>query len=731
MNRKCLLSLIAIGAFVMGGFSEATSQARIIHVPVTSLKADGQLVVNARVDGANQRVAFMRLYFRAGGDESYEYIEMTESISGYVGQLSMSRFASTTMEYFMLAFLADQNVVTFPASNPYGNPLVVNIEGQVPEQPSEQPSTSTLPTVPQTKPDFTPELAQTNRRPLDQPDELTPVLILSPENGESFGSDEEVVIAASFLTDTDPINLSSIMLLLNGLDITERAVINENLLTYTASNLPAGRHQVIVQGHFKSGVPLPATIWSFEVTGKSSKNRQEQVTASFRGRVFAETRQENISRVGFTDNNIGGHLNGRYGATKYDARVFLTTRESRSFQPRNRFSFAMDLGPLGVTLGDAYPRFNDLMLWGKRVRGVYGRLHLGFINFDVVHGQTQRAVPATIQAVIDTSTGNPFQNFTGLDSTELIPTGTFRQNLLGARVSFGGGRHFQWGLNLLKVRDDTTSLKPGEFSALPQDNLVAGSDILIAFNNRRFEIRGSVAASLLSTDISGGPLSKKEVEDQFDVDLPFDPADFSKYFIINASTTPLDPRDLTSLAYNFSLRLNYFNNNFQFGYKSHGSQYVSLGNTLLRNNLRGFYFQDRMRLYKNKVYLNLGFENYDDNFNPDDENPITKLQTVSYGVSFFPGRGLPNLTLNMREHHRDNDVDTVGVDLSSNLPIFTDNRENNTTKDLTVQVNYDVNLLNLNHSVSVSYITSDRNDVFNTSRLLGVPSSENSSARLS
>ncbi|MCH6559725.1 hypothetical protein IH799_05145, partial [candidate division KSB1 bacterium] len=253
---------------------------------------------------------------------------------------------------------------------------------------------------------------------------------------------------------------------------------------------------------------------------------------------------------------------------------------------------------------------------------------------------------------------------------------------------------------------------------------------LIGFDNRRFEIRGLVAASLFSTDITGGTLTKQEIEDQFDVDLPFDPADFSKYFIINSSTTPLDPRDLTSLAYNFSVRFNYFSNNFQLGYKTLGSEYVSLGNTILRNNLQGFYFRDRMRLYKNKIYLNLGFENYDDNFKPKDNNPITKLQTLSYGLSIFPGGGLPNLTVSMREHFRDNNG-TVTQDFPSNgPPIITDTRENNKTNDLTVQLNYDVNLLNVNHAVSLSFITSDRNDRFNLDPFriqAGIPSTETSS----
>ena len=722
MKFKILLISVGILTLVKGGFTQTGS---IIHVPVASQQANKKFSVEARVDGTGERVVFMRLYFRSDGIESFEYTEMSEGMSGYIGELAPSRFAPPNLEYFILALLTDQEVVTYPKFNPYGNPMIVPVTGSAdPVQQAEEP----IPLLPdQPRAEFIPELAQKDTRPIDQFDELSPVLVLSPEIGESFNAGEEVVIAVSFLADQDPVDLSSVILSIDGLNVTQDIEITENLLTYGTTDLQPGEHQAMVQGYFTSGIPLPAAVWSFEVLSTSRKRKV--AFSSFRGRVFAETRHENFSGVGFSDNNVGGYLSGQHGFTKYDARVFVTTRENGQFQPRNRFSFGLDLGILEARVGDIYPRFNDLILWGKRVRGIHGRLKLGLINFDFIAGQTLRATPATIQVVVDTS-GNPLLNITLQDSTELIPTATFKQNLLGGRVSFGSGRNFQLGINALRVRDDIDSVKPGDFTSLPKDNLVAGADLLIGLDNRRFEIRGSVAASLLSTDIIGGALTKQAIEDQFDVDLPFDPADFSKYFIINASTTPLDPRDLTSVAYNFSVRFNYFSNNFQFGYKTIGGEYVSLGNTILRNNLQGFYFQDRMRLYKNKIYLNLGFENYDDNFRPKDNNATTKLQTLSYGLSLFPGGGFPNLTVSMREHFRDNHVDTVAVDLTSGLPVITDTRENNKTNDLTVQLNYDVNLLNVNHAVSLSFFTSDRNDRFNLDPFriqAGIPSTETSS----
>ena len=269
------------------------------------------------------------------------------------------------------------------------------------------------------------------------------------------------------------------------------------------------------------------------------------------------------------------------------------------------------------------------------------------------------------------------------------------------------------GFTLLKARDDVNSLAPKESIQTPRDNLIVGSDLLIALKNRRIELKGSVALSFITNDITNGLLTKEKIEDQFDVDLPFDPADFEDFLIINSSTVPLDPRDLTSLAWNVNFKFNYFKHIFQFGYKSIGSEYISLGNSFLRNDLRGFFVRDRFRLYQNKIFLNLGFEQYDDNFSQDNNNPITKLKTINYGISVFPGPGLPNLNFTMRNHNRDNDVDTLKIDTTRPVGLdTTDNRENNNTRDLSVQLNYGVNFLQLNHTITLGYITSDRDDHF-------------------
>ncbi|MFQ5639175.1 MAG: hypothetical protein ACE5IR_14430, partial [bacterium] len=607
MKSKYLVIFLIILAAISGGWPSGTQavprsaalEAKLIHIPASSLKENERFVVDARIDGATSRVVYMRLYFKTKNDASFDYVEMTQGSSGYFAELSPRYVSPPELHYFILVLMADQTVITYPTWNPYGHPVVVSIASGA-AQPLEDVDFSAS-DVPESAP--APIQSERSLSSLENltpiPDEIvdltedSPILVLSPEEGEEFNPDEEVVIAVSFIPGDEEIDVNSINLFVDGLNVTLDAEVTENLVTYSASELRPGKHLVLVQSHYVSGVQLPQVSRSFKVLGGRRVQREDPLAT---GRIFAETRQERISNVGFSDNNLGGFVSGKYGIARYDARFYFTTRENSLFQPRHRYTFNLDLPVLGVTLGDAYPRFNDLILWGKRVRGIYARLHLGFFNVDFIHGETVRKVSPQRSLVLDPVTGLPLQNSALQDSTAITSFGTHRQKVLGIRQSWGSGRHFQLGFNLLKVRDDTTSLAAGEFGTAPKDNLVVGSDLLISLHSRRIELRASGAFSLLSNDISTGPASKADVESQFDVNLPFDPAEFSQYFIINSSTTPLDPRDLTSLAYNVNLRLNYFNNNVQIGYKSVGVQYTSLGNSFLRNNIRGLYFNDRMRL---------------------------------------------------------------------------------------------------------------------------------------
>jgi hypothetical protein len=133
-------------------------------------------------------------------------------------------------------------------------------------------------------------------------------------------------------------------------------------------------------------------------------------------------------------------------------------------------------------------------------------------------------------------------------------------------------------------------------------------------------------------------------------------------------------------------------------------------------------------MFRNKLYVNLGYEDYLDNFSEQNANPSISLKTLNYGITFYPGQGLPQITLGMRDHYRDNGVELLETRiLNSGVTIDTttvDNRERTIYHDLSAQLGYDVHLFDLRHTLSLSFTSSRNIDDYNSTRLPGFLSRE-------
>jgi len=599
------------------------------------------------------------------------------------------------LEYCITALLADRTVVTSPAFDPYGRPHEMEIVGAAAAV-EQKPAAPAVPT-PGKKPPSAPvrqpptEMAKSAARAAPSGGGQPQVLILSPDAGSTVAPDE-AAIAASFQLEEGQIDTTSVRILLDGMDVTSEADVSEYLVSYVPVDIGAGRHEVRVTVRDLEGRAAEAE-WSFRVRSvrraRPAAGAAAAPVATFQGRAFASLRQERVSGRKLNTNRLGGDFSGRYGPLTFGGQVLISSVESKFAQPRNRFTFRFGLPWLQFIFGDSYPRMNDLILWGKRIRGLQGGLHLGFFNVDVAFGQTRRSIVFN-------------------DSRSPV----FEQNLIALRPSFGSGRHFQLGLTVMRVRDDRNSVAGG---TNPKDNLVVGPDLLIAIHQRRIEIRASAAFSLLTNDTGPGALSKDSVAAKFDIDLPFDPLSLEKYFIVNESTVPLDPRDGTSVAYQAAVILRYFHNQFEFGYRRLGPEYHSLGQSFLRNNLRGWYVRDRIGLANNRVFLNAGFENFDDNFTGKEGNPALDLQTTSFGLSIYPAPSLPTITFSIRNHDRDNGVTQFDPAVDG-----FDRRESTVSRDVSFLVNYDAYVQGVQNTITLNIMSSNRNDRFGQQRLNGI-----------
>ncbi len=732
-----LMSCVGMGwAFARGETNSSSSKKtpEIDHIPITSAEQGRALRIDAQINAPGRSLIYVRVYFRRMGESNFRFVDMRPGVNGYLGEIPGRVVQPPGVQYFLLALLSDQSVMSYPARNPYGQPFDIFVDEPNGQRGSSDPfkpeavpprrdeplgrratKKDSLTTPERISPQMQEKLRQMEAPKADNFKSTrpgapfvamslaNPILPLSPEPLSELAADEGALILASFAPEAN-VDSTSVKVMLDGKDVTARAQISSLLASLTVSQLKAGKHQVTVAANDRTGKRLSPKSWQFQVARKTEEvefnAEAQQKLAS--GVAFAELRHENFGGVTLDNNNVGGNLSGKTGPLHYEATAYFTSLEDRNFQPRNRFTLSAGTGLLNVTLGDATPYFNDLVLYGRRVRGLQAGLHTGIINVDFITGETMRGV-------------EPIPN--GL-------SGAYRQTLWGIRPSLGG-RSFQFGLTLLRARDDTTSITANRATVAPRDNLVVGADFLMSADRQRIEFKAAAAHSFMTKDTRMPIITQSYVDSLYtdgSVKLPFDPADFQDWLIINESTTPLDPTGKTALAYQLSLRFNYFNQFLTFTFKQIGSEYNSFGHTYLRNDIRGFSFYDRIRLLRNRVNLNFGLERFTDHFDNSDGKPSTALNAVQFGIMVNWNRNFPTLNFNLRNYDRDNGIKDLIITNANILgiqPDTTDLRQDNRTRDFSFTVSQDLRALNYNHTVSLSLTNSDRIDRWASTRVAG------------
>ena len=679
------------------------AQGRILHSPPAGVEIGKDVEIFASVENSTTPATELKVLYRQRGSQSYKEFSMFESSGFWSAIIPGSEVTDAGLEYLIIAELQGGGQLAYPENDPYDQPVFI-------------PTLIVKAAELQEAAQMQGAAAGSN------------MIILSPE-ANSRTKAEETLIAVSLFYNDD-IDLSSIAIYLNGINVTAGSIISEELITYAPEKIEPGVKTVIIEASDLSGEPLIPLQWEFRVV--SDKERTES-RFKIRGKAFVDSRGDKIQ--GETDDITTSRLSfrGNYDFVNYKGLAYLTSKENEFLQPKNRFMFGLNTKYLTVNFGDLNPNVTPLTIYGKRVRGIEGNLELGYFNLHAVYGELEREIPAKIDLV------------TG----EVLRGGTFRRTLLAVRPSFGPNRSLQWGLTFAQARDDSlvsinlpdrggslSSGRPTRFDysisdtekvfvdlgRTPQDNMLIGTDIFFGRDNNRFIIEGEAAFSLLARDITGGPFTKEELDTLTDdvVDgkigdfkIPFDPAKLKSIFIINQSIIPLDPTGLNSVTYNAGLKLSYFKQFIRANYRFVGSEYNSLANPFIRKDIKGFNVSDRIRMLNNKFIVSLRFERLENNLGEEKENTTT---TTSFdgGISLYPGRDMPRISLNVRNYVRNNGVDSTRFDNSLG---YIDRREENATVTSTFSIGYDIEALGLKHKLNLNVANSERKDQFIDERL--------------
>jgi len=717
---RLIIFFILISEIVFG-------QAKILHSPPRNIFSNSPIKIEAIIEGNTAEVEHVKTFYRNAGQNAFIEEEMLKYMGVYTCTIPAEYVTVEGVEYLIIAELADGYMAAFPEVDPYNVPMFLSVKK----------SNSTA--------------HKTEPRLTDIQDGIQgDIIILSPEEGEVIAA-EEVVLAFS-LFNTPDVALKTVRLDLDNISILNQTEISEELIIARPKKLNPGRHTAKLNLKNQNGDSFKTVVVNFTVVRSIEEARR---IVKYTGRISAAAGSEQIRGVRQNINSLRANVSGSYDWLRFNAKTVITSQEVPDRQPRNRLTAAFKTSIFDLTMGDVNPQFSEFGLRGKRIRGFEADLKLKYFNTHVVYGQTERAIGGEISNIPDTLA----------DGLQYSRTGyVYDRNLLAVRPYFGSGQNFQFGLSVIKSRDDTLSVKR-EYGGItqisdrsivfggnkPKDNIVLGTDLLIAFDSKRFVWQSDFAVSYLNRDISDGPLTLADLdtfmpEDSLKNDtltlgdwnialndIPFDPGDFARYFIINKNISPWMPiipdtngaiglnefLNMPSTAFKTSLKLNYFNNYFVIGYQRVGPEFSSLGNPYLRNDVQGFNVSDKIRLFNNKVFITLAYDQKRDNLIRD-KNTTTTTSSFNAGIVLYPGDGLPTINLNAMQYGLKNDLDTEDIDTTFNYDpvvvdslvsiVYRDQRKSNMTIRQDFRISHNVEVGPTQNTINITYANSERGD---------------------
>jgi hypothetical protein len=692
----------------------------------------------------------------------------------YFGTIPAGDVTETGLEYYLIALLDDGSLIAFPADDPEAYPVQVSVRSPVAE--------------PGTVVDAFQEAAVGA--------EEADALILSPEPRE-FYLPEDVVVGVSLFNLQD-LDESTIRLLIDGQDVTAQADVSADLVTYSPLGLASGVHQVEVQMNRTSGAAYAPVAWRFLVTEKATLTTERAFNHS--GRITPTYENNNVDEQVLEVSSLRVSYRGGWDWLKFRSNFKLTSEEDAYKPPRNRYSINFQTPLLNLGIGDVTPRINRFGMDGKRMRGYDANLTLGIFNLRVAQGELERAIQGRPESAYTVSDFTPDN-----DSLSISRTGyTFRRDVVAIRPSFGAGEKFEWAFSIIKAKDkiptvdqvlnnalvtiDSADAEDDAFLGIsyddetkrtvayrdlvshlgtanvflpeddwegksPEDNLVIGSDLSMAFKQRRFVVQTGFSFSMLNKNIWDPVMIKDSLDTLFPgddttdgfiggeedgiplADIPIDPADLEDYFHVNANQVPLLPIDIfalgdnplravakmPSLAYYASAKLNYLRNFITLEYQQVGPEYNSLANPNLQKNVRIRTISDRVRLFRNKLFLTASYRSTDNDIiklkddpdTPEDEgDPISQTKTINLSANVNLGMGLPTLSIGQRIYERNNGIDSVEItEMAEGPDQIRDRRENSQTKATNLGLTYRLQLLTSSHDLSLSIANTEISDL--------------------
>lgn len=655
MIRNRLLRWLCLG-LLLGGVLLARNRSEVALAGMPYLDED--LHLNVELDLTNTSrypIQAVRLYYREHSAATFEFAELDQMGLRYLASVDLSGYHGRMVEYFFDIEYIDGTRQAYPDDAPQMNLLNV-MAGQ---------------------PGFG--------------DGDGDIVVITPEPGETIISDE-FLLTVSFFRYSGQVDPERVRLFLDTWDVSRYVTVFNDFLTFSPKRVPPGSHKLRLELFDTSGRLLARREWSFlahQRRGPTEVSRE----FNFNGSLFAETRKEGQENGRFQElyNRTGLNLSMESQRVAFGTRLFLSNREEATRQPINRYTGWGQVNLwngryLRLTGGDAYPRLNTFLLNNTFVRGFHGELFMKFLNFDYATGTTRRDIEGRVATVNNTPVDTAY--------------GTYERKVSAMRLSFGAGEQFQLGFTGVKGSDQPNSI---EFGRDGEESVGLGSDLLIALDKNRFQLRGSYNLSFYNPNILDGTDLPQDTLEALGVDIPDNAYDLAAdWLTVNQYLIVLPGR-----AYEGQVRLNYFNNSFSAQYRYVQDEFQSLGQPFLQRDWKGITLTDNLRLFKNQVFLNLRYQQYENNLT-DNKVATTNNRTFATTLSYFPMRNLPSLTVGFTNYTRSNTEDVDSAFVGTGIPGYFE--EDNSTNTINFSTSYPFVVSTLKNRLTLNLLNYNRDD---------------------
>ncbi|MDP8206617.1 MAG: hypothetical protein P9L92_08155 [Candidatus Electryonea clarkiae] len=678
LNLFALICSIFIGSTA---YSQQGGVILVSHIPIVFAEAGEPIEINATLDGdvTNDQVVEAYIWYRNRDQEAFDFAEMIPGMENFTGEIPGEHISAVGIEYYLEFKLNDGRKTTFPSALPEANPVVVSVRGTSPGE------------------------------------TISAVLIISPEP-ESMVPEEDLLVAVAFDQSVRTIDPSKVVLRIDGIDRTHTAAVTEDVLTAIAGNIRPGRHRIDIVSEEETGSVLLET-WYFSVRSERERmSARTGIRGNIRGTAEFVGSMQRFSSLEQQVAHENLSIRGKFGNFSALAMARLKSEEQGNLQPQHRFKVSLGMPWWRIRAGDINPRYNELVLYGRRVRGAELNLLTGPFNVYLISGDINRAVEGRHAGVsVDTT------DIMNPDTTQIYTPGTYRRTLNAVRITFGAQDRLMFGIIAMKAKDDKESLdstKSRDFGA-PKDNLVNGYSLEGFFHRKRISLKGEAAISLYNGNTLSPPLADAaDFKDIIWINQYFEPLpDEGLPTSDGTESTSLDMQQVAmsiinnALSYQTRLRLRYFKNDLSLGYRLINQSYISLGSPSLLKNDAGWFVRDRIRLMQSRLYLNMGYQSYHDNLSG--AGITSRRNNLNVGFSLFTGVKYPDLTVNYRNAINKNDGEFTSTVDDPTLPDDVDTRISNTNNMVNVNLSHNLLFAGTRNNFNLGVMTSVRDDQFN------------------